>query len=216
MSVKLYEYHCSNGRSGCCPPQRYPKWFGLIVALHVIDAVTHLFVAQACSTVEPDAAKFTSIVVLGYSCNHATATPSLPLQHRLTYAASVASSVGAEVLVCSGGIDAEHDQTLPSEAEIMAGWLLDHIETTADARPALGQSSDSHESAPTTFVIEVSESDTSRIEPTFDRAEDSTPLKILTERRSTSTRENALYSMTVLAEHVRHRCAQQWTCRLRF
>ena len=168
--------------------------------------------SQACSAVEADAVKSTSIVVLGYSCNHATATPSLPLQHRLTYAASVASGVGAEVLVCSGGIDAEHDQTLPSEAEIMAGWLLDHIQSTGQTRPELAQSTASYESAqPSTVVIEVSATDTNISGKTLDRDADSAPLKILTERRSTSTRENALYSMTVLAEHVCYHCARH-TC----
>jgi uncharacterized SAM-binding protein YcdF (DUF218 family) len=93
--------------------------------------------------------------------------PSEPLKHRLEHAADVAVRVAASTIVCSGGIDARHDQTLPTEADIMAKYL---------------------ESLP---------------EVRRNRADGSPLLQVLRERRSTSTRENAVFSFELLAKEVR-------------
>lgn len=103
----------------------------------------------------------TAVVVLGYSCDHGRGVPSKPLEHRLQHAVNVAEATHARYIVCSGGIDAEHADGLPTEGEIMADWIRSHPHPDG--------------------------------------------LVILTEGGSTSTRENAVYSLNVLQAQVRER-----------
>ena len=89
------------------------------------------------------------------------------MEHRLDHAAHVALAVGADTVVCSGGIDREHDQRLPSEGEIMAAWM--------EASEVIRQA----------------------------RSTGRTRVAILAESTSTSTRENAIFSLQLLAAQVR-------------